>query len=183
MGTEVGRLALVDQWERTATAFGRPPDDAAYAGLQAMSARGPWYAAGMAVLTVAGLTTAAAGVTFALLRSRGGSFRQTLSVASHAAVILALRQVIAAPATYLRETTSGVTSLGLWFPGLDEATPVARLLGGLDLFVLWWAVVIGIGLAAVFRLPARRTVVASLGVYVSVVVVLTVAMLATGGRT
>ena len=31
MFTDIGQQALVDQWERTAVAFGRPVDDAAYA--------------------------------------------------------------------------------------------------------------------------------------------------------
>src|SRR6266513_777400 len=43
--TEVGRLALVDQWERTATAFGRNVDDRQYAALEDASANGPAYAA------------------------------------------------------------------------------------------------------------------------------------------
>ena len=37
LATEVGRVALVDQWERTALAFGRPIDDARYRELQELS--------------------------------------------------------------------------------------------------------------------------------------------------
>ena len=42
--TEVGRLALVDQWERTASAFGQNVDDRQYAALEDASANGPAYA-------------------------------------------------------------------------------------------------------------------------------------------
>src|SRR5919109_4376996 len=38
--TDTGRLALVDQWERTAVAFGQPVDDARYAMLERASERG-----------------------------------------------------------------------------------------------------------------------------------------------
>ena len=38
--TEVGRQALVDQWERTAIAFGQPVDDASYARMEERAANG-----------------------------------------------------------------------------------------------------------------------------------------------
>ena len=43
--TPVGRQALVDQWERTAIAFGQPVDDARYAEFQDLSGHGAAYAA------------------------------------------------------------------------------------------------------------------------------------------
>ncbi len=48
MATSVGRQALVDQWERTAVAFGQDVDDEAYARLEALSDRS---AAGYALLS------------------------------------------------------------------------------------------------------------------------------------
>ena len=40
--TDVGQLALLDQWERTASAFGRPLSDTEYAALEdAQPATGP----------------------------------------------------------------------------------------------------------------------------------------------
>ena len=41
METSVGRQALVDQWERTAVAFGQDVDDEAYARLEALIAALP----------------------------------------------------------------------------------------------------------------------------------------------
>ena len=43
--TETGRLALVDQWERTATAFGQAIDDQEYAAMEDASQNGLLYAA------------------------------------------------------------------------------------------------------------------------------------------
>ena len=43
--TTVGQLALVDQWERTAHAFGMVMTDADYARLIEISRYGPLYAA------------------------------------------------------------------------------------------------------------------------------------------
>ena len=50
--TEVGQVALVDQWERTTLAFGQPVDDARYAEFQALSGIGPLY--GVATALVGG---------------------------------------------------------------------------------------------------------------------------------
>ena len=47
--TEVGQVALVDQWERTALAFGQDVDDARYAQFQAFSRNGPLYGVAMAL--------------------------------------------------------------------------------------------------------------------------------------
>ena len=42
--TEIGRLALVDQWERTAAAFGQSVDDSQYAAMEQGSRNGLAYA-------------------------------------------------------------------------------------------------------------------------------------------
>ena len=53
--TDVGQQALVDQWERTATAFGQPVDDAGYAQLEQTARSGGFeivYAAASALASV-----------------------------------------------------------------------------------------------------------------------------------
>src|SRR3954471_17679136 len=60
--TEVGRLALVDQWERTAAAFGQNVDDRQYAALEDASANGPAYAAISSFVSGPVLTAALAAV-------------------------------------------------------------------------------------------------------------------------
>jgi hypothetical protein len=183
METEIGQQALVDQWERTAIAFGHDVDDAQYARLEELSAHdGAAYAAGMALLQGPGVTLAAAAVLFlADARLRGIQFRRVLAVAAHAGVLLALRQIVAAPLGYLRETTASATSLGVWFSAFDEASPVARVLASLDLFVIWWAVVLAIGMAVLTGRPTRRYGAAILGAYAGLAILLAVAMALTGG--
>ncbi len=183
--TEVGQQALVDQWERTALAFGQPVGDAQYAGLQALSARGPAYAVGTAVLSGPVLALLVAVVLFVVFRGRRPevTFRQVLAVVAHAGVILALRQIAAAPLDYVRETTASATSLGVWFPMFDEAAPVARFLGVLDLFVIWWCVALAIGIGVAYGRPARTLAPTFVGVYVTIAAVLAVAMAVAGGTT
>ena len=57
----------------------------------------------------------------------------------------------------------------------------ARFLGALDLFVLWWALVLGIGVALLYRKPARPTALAFMGAYVGVAALLAIAMAVSGG--
>jgi hypothetical protein len=182
MRTTIGQQALVDQWERTSIAFGRPVNDAQYAQLEAVSAAdGPAYAAGSALTSGPGLTLVAAGLLF-LVYGRGRCrFRQVFAVAAHAGVILAVRQLIAAPLAYARETTASATSIGVWFPTFDEASVPARFLASLDLFVIWWLVVLAIGMAVLTDRPARRYAGVCLGAYAAVAAVLALVMAFTGG--
>jgi len=181
MQTAVGRQALVDQWERTATAFGQPVDDAAYSRLEELSDRGSvGYAVASAVVSGPVLALGVAGLF--LLVFRGASFRQAMTVATYAGVILALRQVFAALAGYLRESTSSATSLGALFQTLDEASPVARFLGALDLFVIWWAIVLAIGVSVLYHRRARTVALTFVGVYAALALLLAIAMAVTGGN-
>jgi hypothetical protein len=186
--TDVGRLALVDQWERTALAFGRPVDDAAYERLHQLSARGPAYGGALSLFSIAAATFGTAGLAYLTVReprsqgsAKGPSFQHLLAVSTHSAVILALRSIVAAPLVYLRETTTSATALGRLFPSLNEASPVARVLGGVDVLLLWWAVVLAMGLAVACRRRARPLVLSCVGLYVAVVLVLAGVMAATGG--
>ncbi|HVZ21467.1 MAG TPA: YIP1 family protein [Vicinamibacterales bacterium] len=182
MRTAIGQQVLVDQWERTSVAFGRSVNDAQYARLEALSAAdGPAYAVGSALMSGPGLTLVAAGLLF-LAYGRGRfRFRQVFAVATHAGVILALRQVVAAPLAYARETTASATSIGVWFPTFDEASVPARFFASLDLFVIWWLVVLAIGMAVLTDRPARKYAGVCLGAYAALAAGLALAMALTGG--
>jgi Yip1-like protein len=181
--TEVGQVALVDQWERTTLGFGQPVDEARYAEFQAYSAKGPLY--GVATALVAGpLLTMVLAVVIALVFGRGNrnvSFSQVLAVVAHASVILAIRLLVSAPVTYAREATGGATSLGLWFPALDAASFAGRFVGAFDVFVLWWVVLLAIGVAVLYGRRARSLAAAFLGVYAVLALLLAVTMTVLGG--
>jgi len=176
--TEVGQLALVDQWERTALAFGQQVDDARYADLRSWSRLGPAVAAGNALLAGPGVALAVAVLTFLWLRGRRAvegagrvSFAQVLAVVVHAGVILAVGRLVAAPLVYARETTASATTVGAWFSTLDEASPIARFLGAIDLFTVWWAVVLGIGVAVLSGQRARTCALWILSAYVGIALI------------
>jgi hypothetical protein len=181
METAVGRQALVDQWERTATAFGQTLDDAAYERLENLGERnGVAYAVATTLLAGPVLALGIAFVLRVVLRGRA-SFHQVMAVTTHAGVILAIRQVLAAPLGYVRETTSSATSLGTLFASLDETSPVARFFGVLDVFVIWWAIVLAIGVSVLYHRRARNVAVTFVGAYAALALLLAIAMAVTGG--
>ena len=184
LATGVGQVALVDQWERTALAFGQDVDDARYAEFQALSRNGPLYGVATALVGGPVLTVAMAALIFGVFRGKGGrtvSYSQVLAVMAHASVILAIRQIVAAPVSFARETTASATSLGVWFPALDQASPLARFVGAVDVFVIWWVVLVALGVAVLYERQARRLAAAFLGVYAGVALLLAATMTALGG--
>jgi len=209
--TDVGRQALVDQWERTALAFGQTVDDAQYARMEETANNGGFgvmYAAVTALANGPALVFALAALLWLGLNrtigdSRGAdpsaldtgpdtlragrragpraSFVQVLAVASYAGVILALRQVVATPIDYVRESIASPTTLVQFFDMLDEASPLARFLGVIDLFVVWWIVVLAIGISLLYQRSTRRIALVFTGAYVALALLAALAMAVSGG--
>lgn len=184
IATDVGQVALVDQWERTALAFGQTVDDARYAKMQELSRYGVPYAAAMTLARGPGAAVALAGVLYGAFAARGlrARFVQVLAVVVHAGVILALRDVVAAPLNYLRESLSSPVTLVQFFGMLDEASPLARFGALVDVFMIWWIVVLGIGLAVLYRTRARVVAASLLAAYVGLAVLLAGTMAVLGGN-
>lgn len=182
--TEVGRLALADQWERTALAFGQNVDDRMYAAMLDASGNGVAYAALSALASGPVLAVGMSVLLFAVFNGALGGrarYRQVLAVTALASVILALRQVIAAPVSYARETLASPTTLNLFFTAFDESSPVARFFGVIDVFVVWWIVVLAVGMSVLYRRPARTLILAFIGAYIALALMLAIVMAVTGG--
>jgi len=182
--TEVGRVALLDQWERTAAAFGQHVDDQQYAALEDAAANGPAYAALSSFVSGPLMTLTVAALLRAIFkRGAGGgpTFPQVLAVVAHAGIILALRQVVAAPLDYARETLASPMTMTVFFSMLDEASPIARFFGIIDLFVVWWLAVLATGLSVLYGRPARRMLIGLVSAYFALALLLVIAMALTGG--
>ena len=183
LATDVGQVALVDQWERTALAFGRPVDDARYAEMQNLSRYGVPYAAAMAAARIPVAATAIASLLYGVFAARGrrATFSQVLAVTAHAGVILALRDVVAAPLNYMRESLASPVTLNQLLGMFDEASPLARFFSLIDLFMLWWIVVLAVGVAVLYRTGIPRVAASLIGVYVGIAVLLAGMMALLGG--
>jgi hypothetical protein len=158
LGTDVGRQALVDERVRVVEVTGGTVTDAEYAALQANP---PWlvyFTSGGRLLLAPPVTLMVAAGLWAVARVEGKrvAFRAALAVAVHATVVLVLGQIVAAPLNYVRESLTSPTNLAVLLPLMDADTPVSRFFGTLDVFVLWWAGLLAVGLSALTGRPVRR---------------------------
>jgi len=155
--TEVGQRALLDQQVRTMESFGVKMNDAAYDRLERGVGRAPYYAAAGQLVTLPLMALIISGIAIGVFNAAMGEdarFKQVFSIVAHSGVIIALQQLFVLPLDYMRETMSSPTTLAVFLPMLDENSFLAHLLGAVDLFVIWWAVSLSIGLGVLYR---RRT--------------------------
>jgi hypothetical protein len=152
--TRVGRLAALDQQVRQLESVGTIVTDTLYAKLRGWERYRPLLSAvGIAV----GWPVTWA-CTAALLRAIGNrvspvkaTFPQVLTVIVHGSSVFAVRAVVATPLNYMRESLGGATSVAMLLPGLGDATFAARLLGAIDVFAVWWVLLVALGLGMVYH--------------------------------
>ncbi len=155
--TERGRAAALEMQAQSMETFGVTVSDEMYAQMRqrSQSNLGAYMAivgTFIGVPFVAVLLTALLWAAFNTILGGTASFKQVMAVLAHSQIISALGAVFAAPIMYARGVmSSGVANLGALLPMLDETSFLARFLGMIDLFMVWWVVVLAIGLAALYR--------------------------------
>jgi len=60
---------------------------------------------------------------------------------------------------------SSSTNLAVFFPFLPESSFFARLLGMVDVFMVWWVSVLAIGLAVCYRKKTRGVAITLFAIY------------------
>lgn len=182
--TEVGRQAALDQAVTRLEAFGIAVDDTRYAALERLAPSFGWMAAALTITAGPIALVAVSGVIYVVVRARVAgdpTFRQILAMVAHTGVILALQRLVAVPALFLTESMSTPTNLSVVLPMLEESSFPARFLGSIDVFTLWWTIVLGIGVGTIYRRPARRLVVTCCALYAAVAGVLAAIVVLSGG--
>ena len=154
--TPFGRLAALDQQVRQLESMGLVVTDQLYAQLRSWQRYRPLVTA-IAILAGWPVLCACAAATIRAIGSRQPvqpTFAQVFSVIVHASSILALRSLVALPINFARESLGGATSLATLLPGLGDATFAARLLGAVDVFVVWWVLLLALGLGMLYHIRA-----------------------------
>lgn len=154
--TEAGRAAALEmQVEQTERWTGQPLSDEAYAAMQKQSQFGAYFTligAFIFVPFVSVIITAILWAVFNTVLGGTAAFKTVMAVVVHSQVISTLSAVVAAPIMYMRGQMSagGIANLGALIP-LDETSYLAKFFGMIDLFVIWWFVVLAIGLATLYK--------------------------------
>ena len=102
-----------------------------------------------------------AGIFFAVFNAALGgeaSFKQVFSVVAHAGVISSLGAVFGGVVNYFRQKMDSVTTLGSLFPMLPEKSFAANFLGAIDIFAVWWVLVLAMGLAVLYFVNLFRSI-------------------------
>jgi hypothetical protein len=172
LSTDVGKDALLEQQARQAESFsGHPMTDAQYAQMEKMLPYSPYFAGGAQLVTLPLAALLIAAISFAVFTAMlggDGTFKQTFAVVVHSGMVISLSQLFTTPLNYARETMSSATSLGVFAPFLDEGSFAARMLGSIDLFILWWAISLAIGLGVLYKKRTGPIATCLIVVYVAI---------------
>ncbi len=155
LSTKVGQQAWLDA--ASSSPFTGPVSDQQYAAMEKMAPYAGYLAVGQMLIMTPILCLVTSGILFAVFNAALGgdaTFKQLFSVVVHASAVSLLGQLYTAPVNYARGTLSSATNLGVLLPMVDETSFIGRLAGMVDLFVIWWLVVLAIGLGVLYR---RRT--------------------------
>jgi Yip1 domain len=155
--TEVGQQAWIDQQVRGAESFGRPINDQQLQGMERIAPYVGYIVAVGYLIVIPIVIAIMSGIllgVFNALMGGDASFKQVFAVVVHAGVITTLQTVLVMPVDYFNKSLSSPTTLGAFASFLDESSFVARLLSSIDIFYIWWLVVLAIGLGVLYR---RRT--------------------------
>ena len=184
LSTEVGQQALLDQQIRTSEAWGQTVTDAQEERMEEMLPVMRYVTLGSTIALAPIITFALAGLLFGVFTAGlGGSatFKEVLAVVTHAGAVSILATLFTLPLNYARESLSSSTNLGVFTPFLDEGTLPARFLGLIDLFLVWWVVVLAIGLAVLYKRRTGPVAFSLLGAYIGIAAVIALIMGALAG--
>lgn len=184
LSTEVGQNAMLDQQVRFMESFGRRIPDQVYAQMEASAGRARYFAAASVLASVPVATAAIAGLMLAIFNAiLGGdaTFKQAFAIVAHSEIITALAQLFLTPLNYARESMSSAANLAVFLPMLDETGFVARFLGTIDLFRIWWVVSLAIGIGVLYKRKTAPIAWALLGTYAVIALVIAAVMAAMAG--
>jgi hypothetical protein len=182
--TEAGRQAAIDTQVQQMQSFGFQVNDQMYAQMESRSKMMP-YTTGVSVLVVQPIfTVIIAGILFAIFNAAMGgeaSFKQVFAVLVHANAVSALSAVFSGTVNYFRGAMGSVANLGALMPMLPEHSFAANLLGAIDVFMIWYVVVVAIGLGVLYRRRTQPIAFSLLGLYAVIAIVIAIVKSRVGG--
>jgi hypothetical protein len=184
LSTEVGQNAALDYQTRAMESFGINVPDEVYDRMEQQVAGMGRYISPVSILvTIPLICAVVAGIMlliFNVVLGGDATFKQAYAVVAHAEILIALQQLFITPLNYVRETMSSATTLAVFVPMLDETNFVARFLGWVDLFRIWWIVSLAIGTAVLYKRKSGPIAWTLLGLYVLFALAVAAALTAYG---
>jgi hypothetical protein len=182
--TEAGQQAQVENQVTQMQNFGMQVNDQQYARMQKQARFAPYFAAGGIIVASPIFALIFTGILFAVFNAALGgesTFKQLFSVWVHSGVISTLGQLFTAPINVMRGSVGSSTNLAVLLPMIEEGSFLGKLLGMIDLFVVWWVIVLAIGLGVLYRRRTQPIAMTLFGVYAVIAIGAAVIMSRLGG--
>lgn len=179
MTTEAGKQAAVDQQVSGMESFGMQVSDEMYEQMRQRTAFLPYQTAGSIIIFGIIMSLLMAAILWAVFNAAMGgeaTYKKILAIVIHGSVISALGQLFTGPINYFRGAVTSATSLGAVLPMLDDQSFIGRLAGMLDIFIIWWLIVLAIGLAVLYRRKTQPIFITLFGVYAVIIVTIAAIM-------
>jgi hypothetical protein len=174
LSTEFGKQLALDQQVRSMESFGLTVTDEMYTQLEGRMEVARYINAASMLVIIPLINAIVAGllmVIFTMLLGGAATFKHVNAVAAHAGVIPLLQQLFGLPLSYASGQVAGA-NLGIFVPMLEETSFLALFLGAIDLFLVWWAISLAIGIGVLYRRPTGPVATGLLGLYVLIALVL-----------
>jgi len=150
--TELGQQMILERQVEAMESFGLTITDEMYDQL-ADRVENSYLAAGSVVVVTPILALIIGGVVWTVcyvLLGAHAPFRAMYAVVAHAGVVGIVQQLFQVPLNYARGVMSSPTTLAAFAPMLEPGSFLARLMGAIDLFVIWQLTVFAIGVAVLY---------------------------------
>jgi Yip1 domain len=172
MATPVGQQAFLDKAQE-GNPFGGTPSEQQMKATEKMAAYMPYIQGGGVLVAGPIVTALMAGLAFAIFSAFAGgqaTYKQVFAVFVYSGVIGVVGQLIVTPVNYFRETLDSPMNLAVFFPMLGAGSFLAKVLGSVELFRVWWVVTLSIGLSVVYHKKTRSIAIALFVVYAIIAV-------------
>jgi hypothetical protein len=182
--TDAGQQAAIDQQEQQMQSFGMTVNDQMHEQMEKGAARMPYITAASVLVVSPIFAVLIAGILFAIFNAAMGgeaSFKQVFAILVHAGVISALSAVFSGAVNYFRGSTGSVANLGALLPMLSDKSFLAHLLGMVDVFLIWYVIVLAIGLAVLYRRRTQPIAISLLTVYAVIAIAVALIKSRVGG--
>jgi len=184
MMTKVGQDAWLDAAINSAASRGQQMSDQQIAGMERFVPYLGYFSIGSMVVFIPLFYLVVSGLLFAVFNAGLGgnaSFKQVFAVVTHTGVVGVLGQLFTVPMNYMRGAMTSATNLAVLLPFVPENSFAGRLLGTIDLFLIWQLIVLAIGLGVLYRRRTQPIAFTLFGVYAVIAVIIAVVRGSFGG--
>lgn len=184
MTTDAGKEATLRQQVEGMESFGMTVSDQQYEGMRRGMAFAPYTTAGAVLVFTPIMTLVFAGIMFLVFNViMGGdrSFKQVYAVFVHAGVISTLGQLFTGPLNYFRGAVTSATNLAVLLPMLDPKSFAGRVASMIDVFLIWYLLVLAMGLAVLYKRRTQPIAITLYAIYAVIVVGFAAVMSRLGG--